>query len=276
MRAELAGGQVVVASSLAAFDCSPTFWGMNARTIVFAVACALPLVANAEWDQLEYPAQSLFVTDVPQVQEPGAFQSTNNGRWSRSDDGTRNLDIPLEAEVGVLPRTQLRAEVPFTSEMSSAETTRGLSNIELGTRYGFTSSKTYGFAVSGDFDVLLPPPTDGISEDRYGVRPRIMAFQQAGPVGVTASFAPVFARTEQEGWEPKIEVGAGATLFRGPIVPAFDVKVQPWDEERIDATAGFRVKPAKVLELGLGVLAGNRDGQGTYGAASSLILNLGN
>jgi hypothetical protein len=61
----------------------------------------------------------------------------------------------------------------------------------------------------------------------------------------------------------------------GIVVPTGEVRADLGGEEAFDAVGGLMVKPVKSLQLGVGGLVGRREGQGVFGAATSLLFELG-
>ncbi|MFL5354350.1 hypothetical protein [Archangium sp.] len=240
------------------------------------VVLALSSVASAEGqeesERFEWPVQSFFLSDVPQVQEPGAVQARASFHLRDTPDGTQ-LEAPFEGEVGVGRRLQLASEVEWSRERDEGELSRGLSQVEVGALYRLAESADTGFSLSTGLSGEVSRAE--FSDDRWGLSARLLAFKQVGPLGLNAVVRPGFARTRQGEWEPRAALGMGVAVGSGLLVPLGEVRAELGDEDSIEAVGGLKVKPVKAVELGAGALVGRRDGDGVWGATTMLLIDLG-
>lgn len=240
------------------------------------VVLALSSVASAEGqeesERFDWPVQSFFLSDVPQVQEPGAVQARASFHLRDTPEGVQ-LEAPLEGEVGVGRRLQLSSEVEWSRERDEGELSRGLSQVEVGARYRLVESADSGFSLSTGLAGEVSRA--GFSDDRWGLSARLLAFKKVGPLGLNAVVRPGFAHTRQGEWEPRAALGMGVAVGSGLLVPLGEVRAELGDEDAFEAVGGLKVKPGEVVELGAGALVGRRDGDGVWGATTMLLIDLG-
>jgi hypothetical protein len=243
-----------------------------------AVACGV-LISSLAWaseqkdpEQIDWPVQSLFLSDVPQIQEPGAVQGHASFRLRSTPEGAQ-IDAPLQGEVGLGRRLQLESEVQWSRERQEGALDRGVSEVGIGMHYGLMESSETGFALTSGLEGELARPE--FSDDQWALHGQLLAFKQVGALGLNATLRPGFAYTRQEQLEPRAELGLGAAWGSGKFVPTGEVHAELGDETAFDAVGGFKFKPGQVVELGAGALVGRRGGDGVYGATTSLIIDLG-
>jgi hypothetical protein len=227
---------------------------------------------NGDAEEFYWPVQSLFLSDVPQIQEPGSVQGQASFRLRSTPRGTQ-IDAPFQGEVGLGRRLQLESEVEWSRERQASSVDRGVSEVGVGVSFGLMESADAGFALSTGLDGEMARPE--FSDDQWALHGQLLAFKQMGGVGLSAILRPGFAYTRQDQFEPRAELGVGAAWGFGTLVPTGELHAELGDENAFDAVGGFKVKPAQVVEFGAGVLIGQREGDGVYGVTTSLIIDLG-
>ena len=223
-------------------------------------------------EKFDWPVEAFMLSDVPQIQEPGAVQTQASFRLRSTPDGAQ-IDAPLQGEVGIGRRLQLESEVEWSREREANELDRGVSEVGVGLHLGLMESADAGFSLSSGLEGELARPE--FSDDQWSLHGRLLAFKQVGALGLNAVLRPGFAYTRQEQLEPRAELGLGAAWGSGTLVPMGEVHAELGDESAVDAVGGLKLKPGKVVEIGAGALIGRRGGDGVYGATTSLIIDLG-
>lgn len=227
---------------------------------------------DTEAEQFDWPVQAFLLSDVPQIQEPGAVQTQASLHLRSTSDGAQ-IDAPFQGEVGLGHRLQLESEVEWSREHEARTLDRGVSQVGVGLHVGLLESADSGFSLSSGLDGELARPE--FSDDQWALYGRLLAFKRVGALGLNAVLRPGFAQTRQQQLEPRAELGLGAVWGSGVLVPMGEVHAELGDENALDAVGGLKLKPWKVIELGAGALVGRRGGEGVYGATTSLILDLG-
>jgi hypothetical protein len=241
------------------------------------VACGVlitPLAGaeEAKPEQFDWPVQSLFLADVPQIQDHGAVQGRAGFHMRNTSEGTQ-LEMPLELEVGLGHRFQLASELDWSRERDADELSRGLSGVSVGVHYKLRESADTGFAMVAGLDgEFTRSEFGGDPRALYG---RFLAFKQAGVLGLNATLRPGFAYSQEHQLEPRAELGLGATFGSGTVVPMTEVLAELGDERAVEASGGLKVKLGQAVELGAGALVGRRDGEGIFGATTSLLIDVG-
>lgn len=225
-------------------------------------------------DDVSPPIQTYFIGEVPQVQKPLEFQGTARARLYGTEQGPE-LQLPLQVDVGVAPRLELEATVPIETQQSLQGVSRGVSNVEVGVGYELMNSKERSLIVTTGVDALLPAPTSDLAEQSYGVRARVAAYRRLGAVAVTGSVAPMLVREQGGGTSPRAELGIGAMLGQGFVVPTAEVRSELGAERDLEASAGVQLRPTERFHLGLGLIGGFHDNDLVYGGASTLMWELG-
>lgn len=244
--------------------------GVAACGVLFASLAGAAEETEAE--QFDWPVQAFLLSDVPQIQEPGAVQTQASLRLRSTSDGAQ-IDAPFQGEVGLGHRLQLESEVEWSREREARTLDRGVSQVGVGLHVGLLESADSGFSLSSGLDGELSRPE--FSDDQWALYGRLLAFKRVGALGLNAVLRPGFAQTRQQQLEPRAELGLGAAWGSGVLVPMGEVHAELGDENALDAVGGLKLKPWKVVELGAGALVGRRGGEGVYGATTSLILDLG-
>lgn len=245
---------------------------LRSAVIAWGVLASATASAGEAAEEFDWPVQSFFLSDVPQIQEPGAVQARAAFHLRSTPDGTQ-VAAPIEGELGVGRRFQLASEVQWNREYEQSQLERGVSEVAVGVRYGLLESADSGLAVSSGLDGQVARPE--FSDDQWAVYGRLLAFKQVGALGLNAVIRPGFAHTRQGELEPRAHFGLGVALGSRTLVPTGEVRAELGDERSFEAVGGLKIKPAKVVELGAGALLGQRDGDAVYGATTSLIIDLG-
>ncbi|WP_375765601.1 hypothetical protein NR798_28265 [Archangium gephyra] len=240
--------------------------------VVLAVASAASAAGQEEPERFEWPIQSFFLSDVPQVQEPGAVQAQATFHLRDTPEGTQ-FEAPLEGEVGVSRRLQLSSEVEWSREWEQGELSRGVSQVEVGARYRLLESAGTGFSLSTGLAGEVSRAD--FSDDRWGFSAPLLAFKKVGPLGLNAVVRPGFAYTRRDELEPRVALGMGVAVGSRLVVPMGEVRAELGEEDAFEAVGGLKVKPGKVVELGAGALVGRRGGDGVWGATTTLLIDLG-
>lgn len=248
--------------------------------IIGAAVAALTFTGTAraddsKKDEMDWPVQSLFLGDVAQVQSLGEVQ-TQAGVSLRRSNGENEWEAPATVEVGVLPRLELDAEVPWMSQREQGTTSRGLENVQLSTEYRILSSPDSKTALAAGFGVEIPTGSSQVEDNSWTFRPSLRAFKKVGALGLNASILPALARDrETHDYAPQGELSAGVTVGSGPVLPTLEAFGELGNDTAAEGVAGLRFKPTKMVEFGVGALGGVRNGDPVYGGTTNLLLELG-
>lgn len=223
-------------------------------------------------EEFDWPVEAFFLSDIPQIQEPGVVQ-TQAAFQLRNGSDTSQFDASLQGEVGIGHKLQLESEVEWSREHQSDTIERGLSEVSVGALLGLHESADTGFSLSSGLKAQLARPA--FSDDRWAISARLLAFKQLGALGLNAELMPGFAYTRQHDYEPRVELGLAASWGSALFVPTVEVRAELADEAALEAVAGVKFKPTEAVELGAGALLGPHEDTTVYGAALSLLIELG-
>lgn len=239
-----------------------------------AAGLTVSSAAYAQGDEVQWPTQAFFLNDVAQVQKPAEVQ-TQLGLRFRDEGAGSELETPLSAEVGVAPRLQLSAELPWQRQNDAGDISRGVGNLTVASDYGLESSQSAGLAMTVGVAVETPTGKDEVTDTGLAIRPRFRVFKRVGVLGLNATVSPALERTKDTSWIPGGELGAAMSVGNGLFVPTVEARGELGAEKGAEAGAGLRFVHGETFELGAAVLAGVRNGDPLIGGATNLLVDLG-
>ncbi|MBI2336698.1 MAG: transporter [Deltaproteobacteria bacterium] len=105
----------------------------------------------------QQPLQEVFQTEVVYPQEKGEVQLTIAPRFSEGD-AQNIIQIPLSIEYGITDAWQIELEWDafVNRDPTAGGATRGIGDLEIGTKYSFMNIADWAFHVAAGFEISLP------------------------------------------------------------------------------------------------------------------------
>ncbi|WP_143076098.1 hypothetical protein [Stigmatella erecta] len=234
---------------------------------------ALAVGARAEAqapEPLDWPVQAFFLHDVAQVQEAGEVQVQAAFQARDTPEGMQ-LEVPLEAELGLGRQLQLSGALHWERARDMGELQRGFSSVEVGATYGLVDSAARGLALASGLEASFSRAA--FSDNQWTLAARFLAFQQVGWLGLSADLEPGVAHSRHQPLKPRAELGLGVVLGSGWICPTGEVHAELEAERTLEFSGGVKVKPGPAVELGAGALIGKHGAENILGALASIVIS---
>jgi hypothetical protein len=123
-------------------------------SVIFLILSVLFFVSEPLWAS---EIQEVFQTELVYPQEKGEVQLTMAPNFREGEAG-RLIEVPLTIEYGITDAWQVEMEwAAFVNRSPSGEaSTRGIGDLELGTKYSFMNIADWAFHAAIGFEIGFP------------------------------------------------------------------------------------------------------------------------